>query len=469
MALRTFVFAKFLAIALSQEVFTLTGKNFDQHLRETPQTLVEFYAPWCGHCKKLDPEFDEAARLLQGRRVKLAKVDATEEKDLASRFNVKGFPTLVWFESGAEMEYDGGRTANTIVEWITSMVGDAVTVTSSLPAPGEKPIIVLHADQMNPGFEEAAKANRRKAVWYHVKASGSERVAITHKGEEPVELTGSLDEAKISAFLDENALPLYGQMDGDSFDKYLASGRGLVWSMFPSEGRTPEKVGEQTRQMMAEVAKKIKGRYHVTYTDTDNLKELISNTLGVAKFPAIAVQKKAGDKKHYVFTGGMTAPAISKFIADVDAGRVKPTLKSEPPAIGVQGPVKVVVGTTMERELFSPTRDVMLQVYAPWCGHCKKLDKEYVRLAEKVKEESLTDLVTIAKMDGTLNDSPVDSIEWTGFPHILFAKAGSRDVMIYDGERTSKGLWKYIKKHASHAEMIKDRLAKKTGKKHNEM
>ena len=60
----------------------------------------------------------------------------------------------------------------------------------------------------------------------------------------------------------------------------------------------------------------------------------------------------------------------------------------------------------------------MLEVYAPWCGHCKKLDPEYVKVGKKVKKEGFEDILTIAKMDGTANDSPVDSISWSGFPTI---------------------------------------------------
>merc|ERR1712072_1091793 len=96
-------------------------------------------------------------------------------------------------------------------------------------------------------------------------------------------------------------------------------------------------------------------------------------------------------------------------------------------------------------------------------GHCKKLEPEYVKLAKKVKKEELTDLLAIAKIDGTANDSPVDTIEWSGFPSIFYVKAGSDQPLTYDGERTAKGLWKYIKKHASKAQEIRERLERRKG------
>lgn len=62
-------------------------------MKDSTITLVEFFAPWCGHCKSLAPNFAKAATALKGT-AKLASVDCTVEKDLCSRFGVQGFPTL---------------------------------------------------------------------------------------------------------------------------------------------------------------------------------------------------------------------------------------------------------------------------------------------------------------------------------------------------------------------------------------
>jgi len=81
---------------------------------------VEFYAPWCGHCKKLEPEWNEAAAKLRGQ-VKLGKVDATVETGLAQRFGVKGYPTIKYWGYGDgksdknAMDYTSAREAAAIV------------------------------------------------------------------------------------------------------------------------------------------------------------------------------------------------------------------------------------------------------------------------------------------------------------------------------------------------------------------
>jgi len=450
-----------------ESVLVLTSANFSQHITNNKHTLVEFYAPWCGHCKKLEPEYEKAASNLKLKSVPLAKVDATEEKDIASKYNVKGFPFMIWFEDGKEVTYDGGRTSDTIVEWVQSMTGVAITETMSPPAPsGEKPNVVLYAASILPGFEDAAKVNRRKAAWYFVKSPTGQKVELQHKGEEVMELTtGCGEKDKVTEFVVDNVLPLYGRMDGDTFDKYMEGGKGLIWSMFPiTEGLADfAAVEAKHRPMMVEVARAFKKNYFTTITDIDKFKEAVDNMLSVSTFPAIALHKKAGDKKKYVYDGEMTTANIIKFVQDVEAGNLLPKLKSEPEPRAGDDTVTQVVGTTLERELFQETRDVLLEVYAPWCGHCKKLDPEYLKLAKKIKKEELNDLLLIAKIDGTANDSPIDSVDWTGFPTIYFAKAGSKEATLYEGERTAKGLWKYIKKHSSKAQEIQERIAKRKG------
>merc|ERR1719162_2761171 len=87
------------ACAAGSAVLHLTEDNFDDALRRHPVILVQFYAPWCGHCRNLKPEYKKAAEALSGR-VPLAAVDATKDVRLAEIYKVEGYPTMLFFRRG---------------------------------------------------------------------------------------------------------------------------------------------------------------------------------------------------------------------------------------------------------------------------------------------------------------------------------------------------------------------------------
>ncbi|KAM5580516.1 protein disulfide isomerase-like 2-3 [Rosa sericea] len=94
----------------------LNSQNFDELVVKSKDLwVVEFFAPWCGHCKKLAPEWKRAAKNLKGK-VKLGHVDCDAEKSLMSRFNVQGFPTILVFgaDKDSPVPYEGARTASAI-------------------------------------------------------------------------------------------------------------------------------------------------------------------------------------------------------------------------------------------------------------------------------------------------------------------------------------------------------------------
>lgn len=108
-------------IALGSDVVILDSKNFE-HLTQassgatTGDWLVEFYAPWCGHCKKLEPIYDKVAAALVGT-VNVAKVDVTANRDLGTRFEIKGFPTLKLLSKGKVYDYKGRRTEEELIDF----------------------------------------------------------------------------------------------------------------------------------------------------------------------------------------------------------------------------------------------------------------------------------------------------------------------------------------------------------------
>ena len=133
----------------SDGVLVLYDDTHESALSSNDIILVEYYAPWCGHCKQLAPEWAKAAKQLKEQSIpaKLAKVDATEEKGVAKTVEIKGFPTLKYYKSGVASDYTGGRTAGEIVSWLKKKTGPAakhiVTVTELSNAERENDVVVV--------------------------------------------------------------------------------------------------------------------------------------------------------------------------------------------------------------------------------------------------------------------------------------------------------------------------------------
>lgn len=91
------------------DVVVLGSSNFTAFVTSERYVMVEFYAPWCGHCQELAPEWAAAATALKGR-VSVAKVDATAHPDVSGAFGVASYPTLFFFVDGGPSPYAGERT-----------------------------------------------------------------------------------------------------------------------------------------------------------------------------------------------------------------------------------------------------------------------------------------------------------------------------------------------------------------------
>lgn len=113
-------------------VKVLTPDNFDQIVLDSNKhVLVKFYAPWCGHCKRMVPAYEElAAKFSEDAEVVIAKIDASEHRDVGGRYGVRGFPTIKLFtksDKSGNLQFSGARDVASMGKFINEKRGTPET------------------------------------------------------------------------------------------------------------------------------------------------------------------------------------------------------------------------------------------------------------------------------------------------------------------------------------------------------
>jgi len=146
--------------AEGSDVVVVTEANLETLLAAKGHSLyLDFYAPWCGHCKKLAPTYEKVATELKGKVV-VGKVDCTVETGLSKRFGIKGYPTIKFLNAGNTYEYKGDRTLEDMVAFAeTGFTKAESTATPEKPTPLEKVL-----DQVMDAVKSVERAIKDK-VW----------------------------------------------------------------------------------------------------------------------------------------------------------------------------------------------------------------------------------------------------------------------------------------------------------------
>jgi len=165
----------------------------------------------------------------------------------------------------------------------------------------------------------------------------------------------------------------------------------------------------------------------------------IMEVFGATKdsLPTIVIADLSGGsalKKYKYPKSEFSVASLQSFVSDFKAGKLSPDLKSEEPTEEDWAkPVKVLKGKSFKEKVLDSKESVLVEFYAPWCGHCKALEPKYDELAAAFEDN---ESITIAKMDATANEIDVPGIDIKGFPTLMFFAAGDKATPIpYEGQR----------------------------------
>jgi len=480
----------------AEDVVTLGGKDFDKFIKKNDFVVVEFYAPWCGHCKSLAPEYEKAAGMLKKEKVPvvLAKVDATQADNefLATKYDIKGYPSLKIFRNGdlaKPADFDGPREAVGIVAYLKRMTGPA-SLLFGKPAelkayieatPDYTLLGVFPGGEKSAEFKNylaAAEKLRAEHTLAHVfKASdvpdglcdkvskdgcaGAGTLLVVKTYDEPVTLM-SLDAKtpveEMNIFVEVSTTPLVVELNADSIHKKALQkmfDKPEIPKVLVFVDRTKGDEDYQSfRSTILELKTEYEGKLNFLIVDSTNGGAL--NFFGVtgADMPAAAIHAVKPVEEKFVGKNIKTGAELRAWLESYFTGKLPKFIKSDPLPTETTGPVTVLVSSIMDEVIFKSGKDVLVEFYAPWCGHCKKLAPIYDELAESFKED---EQIVIAKMDTTTNDVTSDRFDIKGFPTLYFYQAGTDTLMLFSGERTLEGFQAFIAKNRSSA-VKKDEL-----------
>ncbi|KAK9396610.1 Protein disulfide-isomerase A4 [Crotalus adamanteus] len=416
-----------------EATLVLTKENFDETVNEADIILVEFYAPWCGHCKRLAPEYEKAAKELSKRipPITLAKVDAIAETELAKRFDVSGYPSLKIFRKGKSFNYSGPREkyANSLREDYKFYHAFSSEISNFLKVdPGK--LVIMQPEKFQSKYEASV----------HI-----------------LDIKESTDVAEVKNHVVKHALPLVGHRKTANDAKRYAK-KPLVVVYYMVDFSFDYHVATQYwRNKVLEVAKDFP-EYTFAIADEENYSSEIKD-LGLidsGEDVNVAIFDEAG-KKYAMEPEEFDSDVLREFVLSFKKGKLKPIVKSQPIPKNNKGPVKIVVGKTFESIVMDPNSDVLIEFYAPWCGHCKNLEPIYMELGKKYKNQKK---IIIAKMDATANDVTNDSYKIEGFPTIYFAPSNNKNnpIKFEIGKKDLESLSKFVEEHATKLSRTKDEL-----------
>jgi len=451
-------------ITKEEGVLVLTEKNFQEALDANEFILVEFYAPWCGHCKALAPEYAKAAGILAEKEstIALAKLDATEEPKIAEQFEVRGYPTLKFFRNGKDTEYNGGRTADTIVSWLEKKTGPPA---KTLATVDEAKAFVADNDIAVIGFFDSVDSDGAKAflaaagnmddypfgiateaaVLAEYKAAGV--VIFKNFDEGRNDLEGEITEESVAAFVAGNSLPLVVDFSQDTAQKIFSGDIKSHLLLFMSAAAEDHAAKVEIARG---IAKDHKGQMlFVTINTDEEDHKRIMEFFGMeeSELPSMRIIKLEEDmSKFKPASTELSDSNIRAFVKSYLAGELKPHLMSEEiPEDWDKEPVKVLVAKNFEEVAKDTTKDVLVEFYAPWCGHCKQLTPIWEKLGEKYKDH---ESILIGKMDSTANE--LEDIKVQGFPTIKLIQKETNKIIDYNGERTLDGFVKFLESGGVH-------------------
>jgi len=273
------------------------------------------------------------------------------------------------------------------------------------------------------------------------KGQSKDTVVIFRFDENPIVYSGPFQADSIVGWVLSEAYPIIDELTQKTWQRSQTSKQPLLAIFMPD-------ISDNTFTFAKTVGSNFKGKVITTYSSSAQIAERWGASGKI--IPTAVLVKWVDDQpKFNVYneeSEALTADICVTFTQQSLDGTYTGFKKSEPIPATNDDAVKVVVGKTFEEIVFDKEKDVFVEFYAPWCGHCKKLAPVWDELGEVFEDKAPN--VVIAKIDATSNALP-DGIDISGFPTLIFFPADNKKGTPYDGDRDLDNMKEFVIQHAS--------------------
>ncbi|XP_075256790.1 protein disulfide-isomerase tmx3a-like isoform X2 [Convolutriloba macropyga] len=335
------------------------GPDFLLKKAEGGMWFIKFYAPWCGYCKKLEPTWNELEKRVRTLGVVVGRIDATRFEELAHQFEIRGFPTLIFFKGDKQFTYSGPRTLDNLEEFVKRVSGPAVDEIATVGQfvqlrHSEKPFFLYYGDlspisPLYDAFRTVADSMQEKTYFKSLQKTEylpndmksddhfiKNSVAVVkgatfYKFEEPSENVCKLETKHeecvdtLMLWIKKERLPNYTPVTPETFHDFQSSGNMLAIAIVPESAPNSDSVFKWTKRISEDFRPSYSTHFSFGFMRDPKMFHDITLDSSV-EFPNLFVLDTSTD--HYyipeVKSSELTEGSMMHFLDDVKSGKVEP-------------------------------------------------------------------------------------------------------------------------------------------------